>query len=232
MCFFSCSPCIKLKDVALNTFNFQRTTGNKAVFSTHKNIMELTSILQNEIKALIKLQIELDESNGPEMDEPLFDNYCHLRRELLSKFGLPDSDVFGKLLFKKKEPSDEEILLLIDNLKIAASDYLKKPTESEELFLERAVQERLSPFIVLPELKILTHTYTIFVYERILLANLDNTADVLKALRLASESGSLNSLGILEQSEHFGEAEMKMVTDLKERGIKYIDEFLEKNLTD
>jgi hypothetical protein len=108
-----------------------------------------------------------------------------------------------------------------------ADDYLLSPVKTEKKLLEEAIDLQIEYIQVLPELGIITHIYTIFVYEEILLKKRDNPLSVLEALRLASESDSLDLLGKLKVLPNIKEEERKEILDcLRSRGIKYLDQYL------
>jgi hypothetical protein len=92
--------------------------------------------------------------------------------------------------------------------------------------LEEAIKLKLAPEEVLPELGIITHLYTLFVYKEILLANRDHPLAVLEALRLTNDPRTLKLLGIVALTKNFGEEERKMLDYLNAKGIKYLDHYI------
>jgi hypothetical protein len=90
--------------------------------------------------------------------------------------------------------------------------------------LTDAKEQRNDSLEVLPELKISTHSYTIFVFNKILLNGRDTFENVLSALKRANHSEFLSALGNLEQGNY--ENPEDVINALKAEGIRYIDEFL------
>jgi hypothetical protein len=161
--------------------------------------------LKDAIRGLAKMQLHIDSKGGPGENGDLVDSYYNIRANILSSFGLPDSDTFGKLFFVEHLPTDTEIETIINNLKQAATNYLLAPAKTETQILEEAIENKLDPEQVLPEFGITSHLYTQFVYKEILLTKRDNPLSVLAALRLANDPKTLNLLGIVALCKNFGE---------------------------
>lgn len=185
--------------------------------------MQKEDKLKDAIRSLAKMQLHIDSKGGPEENGDLVDSYYNIRANILSSFGLPDSDTFGKLLFVEHLPTDTEIETIINNLKQEATNYLLAPAKTETQILEEAIENKLDPEQVLPEFGITSHLYTQFVYKEILLTKRDNPLSVLAALRLANDPKTLNLLGIVALCKNFGEEEKKMLEYLNAKGIKYLD---------
>lgn len=188
--------------------------------------MEQQDKLKNDIIDLAKIQLQIDNNGGPEENGELFEEYFRLRAKILARFGLPDSDTFGEILFVKSLPTEKEVDAIINNLKKAATEYLLSPAKTESQILEEAIQKKLEPEQVFAELGITTHLYTLFVYREILLAKRDHPLSVLEALRLADNPKTLNLLGVIALTKNFGEEEKKMLDYLNAKGIKYLDQFI------
>lgn len=90
--------------------------------------------------------------------------------------------------------------------------------------MKDAQENKENPFNVLPELGIETHSYTMFIYNYILLFQRDTIENILAELKKANKYKILNALGNLEQG-NVKEPE-KLIQKLKQDGIKYLDEFL------
>lgn len=188
--------------------------------------MEQQDKLKNAIRGLAKIQLQIDNNGGPENNGELFEKYFNIRAGILSRFGLPDSEHFGKILFVKSLPTDKDVDSIIDNLKRAATEYLLSPAKTEAQILDEAIEKKLEPEQVLAEFGITAHLYTLFVYKEILLAKRDHPIAVLEALRLADEPKTLNLLGIVALTKNFGEEEKKMLEYLNAKGIKYLDHYI------
>ncbi len=185
-----------------------------------------SSILQ-EIQTIINLGLQLDKNGGPESSCEDFENYLDQVDELLTRFGLPNSSKYVNILSPVHFKEGYQVEAVLAQLEDAAGTYLLSNAKSEPQLLKDAIRFKIDAFDLLPELKIITHTYTIFVYEEILLKQKDEPMKVLQAMRFAQESALLNELGILSQSEHFDYIEKAMIQELHARGIQYLDEFVQ-----
>jgi len=181
--------------------------------------------IKNALAGLAKLQIALDKKGGPSEDGQLFEEILTLQDGILSHFGLPPTDENTKLLwFNGSVPTHLEVEERVRQLHKAAKEYLLSPAKPETQILKDAQENKASAFSTLPELGITTHSYTIFVYEKILLAKRDKIENVLEELRRANQPRMLTILGHL--SEGNMEKPHEVIEVLKHLGLKYIDDFV------
>lgn len=188
--------------------------------------MEQYEILKNALRGLAKIQLHLDSLNSPTEDGEGFEAYFQIRAGILKSFGFPNNDDYGKILFVKSIPTDNELDAMIKNLQQIATEYLLTPVKTESQILEEAIDLKLEPEQIFPELGITQHIYTDFVYKEILLTRREHSLSVLEALRLADEPKTLNLLGIVALCKVFGEEEAQMLQYLNKKGIKYLDLYL------
>ena len=183
--------------------------------------------LQPALIELSTLQIALDKKGGPSEDGQLFEQILELQDAILNSLGLPLTPDNEKLLHCKTIPSTTEVNRQIDLLIKTATAYLLTTAKTELQTLRDAQEHNLDPFFVLPELKIPTHAYTIFVYEKILLKRKDNLENILHELKFVNHPTILDALGRLG----FGTLEnAATITDiLKAVGVKYIEPFIIHN---
>jgi hypothetical protein len=189
--------------------------------------MTQQDFLQPALIGLANLQVILDKKGGPTVDGGLFEEILGIQEDILHKFGLPISPDYEELLWFKKVPSDIEMGARIQQLHSAASDYLLSNAKSELQVLLEAQQTRQDPQYVLPELKIATHIYTIFVYEKILLEQKDSVENILHSLKFSSHYDILNALGSLCFVPT--DQDSAIIHFLKSIGVKYVDQFLLEN---
>jgi len=186
---------------------------------------------QNSFKPTLleiaKLQIELKEKGGPTEDGTLFEEILNLQDSILKIFGLPGFPEYEKYISFDKFPSDMNLDKIILLLHGAAAAYLLSPIKSDLQYLRDAQDFKKDGFLVLPELKIATHIYTIFVYEKILLKKKDTVENILQELRLVNEPDILDSLGQLAQGTLENKHEVTAI--LKADGVKYIEQFIIHN---
>lgn len=176
------------------------------------------------LKRLAELQISLKEKGGPAEDGRLFEHVLDLQDEILNHFGLPPTSENEEILWFSSHPSDAELQDRVKHLTTMATDYLSNNAISDLQLLRDAQQTKQDPMYVLPELKVTTHTYTVFVYNKMLLSQKDSVENILKELRLVGQSDMLNTLGLLGQG--MLEDQVEAVAQLKVRGIRYIDQFI------
>ena len=125
--------------------------------------------LKSKLIRLANLRIDLDKKGGPQEDTELFEKILELQDGILMSFGLslnPDNE---KLLWLDKLPTDFELDEIINQLKTNATDYLLSDAKTELQILRDARELNQDASYLLPELKIRTHTYTIFLYEKVFL---------------------------------------------------------------
>lgn len=179
----------------------------------------------NALTDLAKLQIALDKKGGPSEDGELFEEILTLQDGILSSFGLPSTTDNLKLVwFNGSVPTPLELVERVKQLNKTAKEYLLRPAKPETQILKDAQENKASAFSTLPELGITTHSYTIFVYEKILLTKRDKIENVLEELRRANQPRMLHILGNL--SEGNMEKPDEVIEVLKHLGLKYIDDFV------
>ena len=179
--------------------------------------------LSNILKILSKLQITLNMNGGPQNDADCFEQMLEIQDKILRSFGLPIIPDYERILYFDNPPTDAEISNRILKLYQSAVEYLSSNTKSNLQILKEAQKLKLNAFSVLPELSIPTHTYTIFVYEEILLKQKDIPENVLHELKLVTKSNILSTLGKLEQNLIHDENDI--IEILENIGVKYIRQF-------
>lgn len=181
--------------------------------------------IKNALLVLAKLQIALDKKGGPLEDGNLFEEVFKLQDKILSGFGLPSTiDNLKFVWFNENTPTSLELDEQIEQLHKTAKEYLLSPAKPEAQILKEAQENTASAFSTLPELGITTHSYTVFVHEKILLAKRDKIENILEELRRANQPRMLHILGNL--SEGNMEKPEEVIEVLKHLGLKYIDEFV------
>lgn len=186
---------------------------------------------RNELVALAQLQVSLEKQGGISANGQLFEQILTAQDSILDSFGLPAVLENQRLIWFSEIPSDLELDFRIKQLHEKASEYLSGDAKPELQLLTEAKENRSDPFEVLPELKIATHAYTLFVYNEILLLGKDSVENVLAALKLANRHEFLNTLGklIFGGFENVFQAQKSMIA-LRAVGVRYIDEFIHASL--
>ena len=135
---------------------------------------------------LTKLQISLEKKGGPSEDGELFDEILSIQGEILKSFGLPTSSENEKLLWFSRLPTGLEVENRIKLLHNTATEYLLSNARPDLQVLRDAQELEQDPYIVLPELKICTHIYTLFVYNKMLLKKKDTVENILHELKFVN----------------------------------------------
>jgi hypothetical protein len=133
---------------------------------------------------------ELEEKGGPDQDGDLFEEVMGREEEILKSFGLPPAEKYNKILWKlteKKSCTPKAIQHTISKLQAAAKEYHKKPVISGSAFLEAAQLLNLSAFDVLSELGFVTHIYTLFLFDELLLKKESAVGAILQELETVQE---------------------------------------------
>lgn len=181
--------------------------------------------LHHVLRELSNLQLALNKVGGPTKNGELFEEILQIQESVLSKFGLPTNHpACESYLYFETPPTDTEISNRIKLLHEIAVDYLSAEPLSDIKILQIAKRDYRIALNVLAELSLPTHSYTIFVYEDILLEDKDTVENVLHELKFVSKLGVLGTLGQLEQGAIKNEDE---TIDLLEiNGLKYIRQFV------
>ena len=186
--------------------------------------MNESAALVEAVVVLSKMNQQLEDAGGPEGEGDLFEEYLAARVNILEKFGLPETEEFLFLLASGAILTDTEAEEVVTELHQVATRYLLSPVRREVQVLEDAKVEQSNPFNVLPEIGVITHTYTLFVYEFILLKQQQPAQEVWACLKLTQQPGVIESLGSLYAAEPSGME--KLLTYLRASGLKYLDEFV------
>jgi hypothetical protein len=184
--------------------------------------------LKPALTGLAKLQIELDKKGGPSEDGQLFEQILSLQDGILQSFGLPISPDNEKLIWFSQLPTDDEVNERVKQLHKTATAYLLSNAQPELQTLREAQEKQQDPFYVLPELKVKTHSYTLFVYNKILLERKDNLENILHDLKFTSHYPDiLDALGQIEQGTLDNEPEVAEF--LEKIGVRYLQQYYMHN---
>ncbi len=181
--------------------------------------------LHHVLRELSNLQLALNKVGGPTKNGELFEEILQIQESVLSKFGLPTNHpACESYLYFETPPTDTEISNRIKLLHEIAVDYLSAEPLSDIKILQIAKRDYRIALNVLAELSLPTHSYTIFVYEDILLEDKDTVENVLHELKFVSKLGVLGTLGQLEQGAIKNEDETIELLEIN--GLKYIRQFV------
>lgn len=183
------------------------------------------SVLREKLFELANAQVALQNKGGPFEDGKLFEQILITQEFILNNFGLPNTSENENILRFKSMPLDKEIDYKINELHKTATEYLLSKGKSEIQILKDAQDLQQDAYAVLPELKITTHIYTCFVYDKILLEQKDTIENILEDLKFVNNYKTLNQIWEIVQAKD--EDKSNFVVDLKKTDIKYINQFLE-----
>ncbi len=181
-------------------------------------------ILKRALLTLYSLQLQLDKNGGPMENGKLFEDYILLSSNILSNLGLPDTKENLEILFFDGSPSETELTSIVKLLHQAAENYLLSPPRPPAQVLQEARRTEANPFNILPELGISTNTYSMFVYQHVLLHTEESAEKIWQALQIANQPKIVAALGNFENTD-FDKANIG-VGLLKEAGVLFLDEFI------
>jgi hypothetical protein len=183
--------------------------------------------LKLTLTRLAKLQIHSNKQGGPSENGQLFEQILEIQDRILKSFGLPCSPDHAKLLRFNSDPTELELKKKINQLCDAATNYLLRNAKSDFEVLLEAQENQRDPMYVLPELKIETHVYTIFVINKILLTGKDSIGNILQDLRFCNQPEILNALGKI----YFGTTghDHELIGFLENIGVRYLQQFIMHN---
>jgi len=180
--------------------------------------------LKPALTGLAKLQIALNKKGGPSEDGKLFEQILSLQDGILKNFGLPTSPDNEKLIWFSQLPTDVEVSERAKQLHKTATTYLLSNAKPELQTLREAQEQQQDPMYVLPELQITTHTYTLFVYDKIFLKGKDKLENILHELKFVSNFPDiLDAIGRIEQGTLDNEHEVAEF--LEKIGVRYLQQF-------
>ena len=186
--------------------------------------MNESATLVEAVVALSQMNQQLEDAGGPEAEGNLFEEYLTARVDILEKFGLPETEDFLFLLASADVLTVSEAEDVVAALHQAATSYLLSPVRREVQVLEDAKVEQSNPFNVLPEIGVITHTYTLFVYESILLKQQQPAQEVWACLQKTQQPEVIEALGNLYAAEPASVE--KPLGFLRASGLTYLDEFV------
>jgi hypothetical protein len=187
---------------------------------------------ENKVKKwifeLAELSVQLEKKGGPARAGRLFEKFATKQDEILEECGLPSTPVYLGLLEFSSAPWDKDVEKLVELLKKEAAAYRAEYGDKPELeILIAAKVAKRDPMMVLPEIHVATHTYTIWVYNNILMHYADSTENVLDELMRTKDSDALDLIGRTE-TDPFADRKT-VIADLESRGFRYVRQFFEES---
>ena len=183
-----------------------------------KNIIKL---FKDYIKTKGKLDASFSVIEGK--DAEMFEETIYLEESILDKFGLPYLSEYIEIINKVTESI--KIPKAAKELEHEAIKFLLSTPLTDIKLLEHAKYFEIDPFSILPELKITTHVYTLYVYNEIFLASKDSISNVLREFNIIkNNSDVLNEIGIV--SEEKLSKKHPVYSKLLNSKLKYLEDFI------
>ena len=151
----------------------------------------------SKLIALAERQMALRNKGGPSEDGSLFEEIIDNEIAILKRFGLPENPRHLEIVQFETLPDEIEINRRIELLKELATEYLMSEGTPDLKILKKALIFDYDVANILPELKILLHIYTIYVYNVILFKGKDTVENILEELRFVN--GEPKILGLIGQ---------------------------------
>lgn len=151
-----------------------------------------------------------------------------LENAILQAFGLPDKVKNHLLIYNlaktyRNNPLKEDELFY--ELSVRAEEYLSSRPKTVKQLLSLAKEHRKNPFDVLPELETNVNSYTLYIYNEILLKNKAPDVDVLEEFTLLKKLNCLSYIYLLCFDKNY--KENPVFADLQNSGLKYLTSYLQ-----
>jgi hypothetical protein len=180
--------------------------------------------MKYKLKEYLNKKILLETEGGPDSNGQLFEEVLILEDEILQHFGIPCAKKFASILWELK--NQEDIDVIINKLSFEAQEYLKSPVKPYREILSDAVINKSDPFDILPELGIITHDYTLFIYTQILLTGKSDIENILCELIKTKEDDDLLSKIYMLGTKPEPSVD-KLYIELKDKyELVFLDEYL------
>ncbi|MGI6321045.1 MAG: hypothetical protein ACOXZK_08855 [Bacteroidales bacterium] len=188
-------------------------------------------MLEFEIKRLLliyfKLHQNLEKNGGVQADGDLFHQITQYEKRILKKFGLPQSNKYVKMMWKiadSKTTLKNKNSLMLEQLSIEAEKYLASKPSSIQQIIKDARKNNLDPFDILPEIYVGPNSYTLFLYNEILLKTSELDNEILEEFSRIKNNGCLMDIYMLTMMDLYKNSEA--YKKLKLYGLKFIDAYI------
>lgn len=173
-------------------------------------------------------QVELREktSRGNTAQEEVLD----MENDILSQFGLPASKRFVQILHdfvNHSQVNDQLLDYVSKKLRAAARKYLLSPVVSDVDLLNQAVEQKRSPYDLLPELGYNVHEYAIFLVGELLYKRNMSASDILDELKKTQHFNSWDDITVLNGIHNYVTHEL--YAKLKKQELRFVDDFIQFN---
>jgi hypothetical protein len=188
--------------------------------------------LHQLIHEIAKLDVSLNKKGGPAKSGKLFERILIKQEEVLDEIGLPYTPYYQNLLSFDSIPWDNEIDVLIKLLHNEAKTQKNKSQKTDLEILIDAQKTNRDPMFILPQLKIKTHVYTLFIYNKILMYLQDTPGNILSELKLVNDGETLDIIGNMTYSTDWLENPEESISLLEKKGLKYVRQYFSEIIND
>jgi hypothetical protein len=167
---------------------------------------------------LSRLYRKLDKKGGPEADGELFEKILGLEEDILALSGLTATESNTAILAKLRDYDDTKAgVTFVQLLLHLAESHSGRENYAPLELLASAIASHESPFEVLPRMGLLTHEYTIYLYE-LLLKEPSIIIEVYNEMMRTREL--LEPISLLKQRYE----------ELKGMNVRFLERFLQSTL--
>ncbi len=188
-------------------------------------------MVEFEIKRLILSYFaqykKLQNKGGAQNDGELFAHVSEVEKQILKCFGLPRTNKYVKIMWQIADnisSSKQRALIMMEQLSLEAEKYLASKPSSLKQLISEARKYQSDPFEVLPEIYVGPNSYTLFVYNEVMLKSNVCDEDIIAEFQLIKESGCLMDIYMLTQMDQYKNSDS--YKNLKSIGLKFIDFYM------
>lgn len=170
----------------------------------------------------LQKKTQFEKKGEPNENDELFEEILFIEDNILKKFGLPSSKKYSKILWEFDNKDDIETI--ISSLNKAAKEYLISPPKLELEILLEAIREKSNPYDILPEIGVVTHDYTLFIYNHILLTQKKDVGIIWNEYKKVHMDDLLSKVYILGTKNN-PQSDI-LYKEIKKYNLKFLNDYL------
>ena len=150
-----------------------------------------------------------------------------LENAILQAFGLPDKAKNHLILYnlaksnRLQEKKEEKVFY---ELSVRAEEYLSSRPKTIRQLLAMAKENKSDPFDILPELSVNSNSYTLYIYNEILLKSKASDEEILEEFNLLKKMNCLSYIYLLSFDPNY--MKNPLFAELQQSGLKYLLPYL------
>ena len=182
--------------------------------------------IHNIIHTYLQKYYSLQRKGGASRDGDLYHEVTLLEKQMLRRFGLPRNNKFTNLIWNIVDSNDKKKVesVLFDSLSSEAENYLSSHPKTFGQLLGQARLSKADPFEVLPEILIGPNSYTLFVYNEILIKSIDTEDNVMNEFLAIRKHDCLTEIYQLTQIPDWEES--ALFIQLQSYGLRYLPMYM------